>query len=169
MQSLRATPALLAILLSIPVSTWWFASVSLAAPLPGPLLVPLSLQVLTTFFGLQITCLALFAPLWIAGNCNLSENRSDVIGGAVDIISFLLPTFPLVVMLGLATGVSFALLATIQFIVFTLGSAIAFVARFAGSRVVDPDNQRLLVTAIGVIGAACIWSSHAIGLQWVLS
>ena len=169
MQSLRATPALLAISLSIPVSVWWFASLSLAAPLPGPFLIPVSLQVLTTYVGLQVTCIALFAPLWITSNCNLSEHRSDVSGCAVDIISFLVLTFPLVVMLGLATGVSFASLATIQFIIFALGYGVAFVARFAGMRVVNPDNQRLLVTAIGVIGAACFWNLHVAGLQWVLA
>jgi len=163
------TPALLAILLSIPVSIWWFASLSLVTPLPGPSLIPLSHQVLTTTIGLQAACVALFAPLWVTGSHNVTEQRSDTIGSVVDIISFLFPAFPLLVMLGLATGVAIISIAMSQLVVLALGTAVAFVARIAGARVADPETQRILITGIGVIGAACFWTAHAIGLQWVLS
>lgn len=169
MRSPGIAPALFGILLSIPVSTWWFARLSLETPLPGPPLIPLSLQVLTMYIGLQATCIALVAPVWITGSHSRSDRTSDAAGGLVDIISFLLPTLPLLVMLGMATAVSFALIATSQLIVLILGFAIALFARRTMTHVINPESRRLLATSIGVLGAAGVWALHTAGLRWLLA
>ena len=169
MQSLNATPSLLALTLSIPLSVWWFSQMSMMSPLPGPGLTPTSLQALLVFLGVQVSCLCLFGPLWQMADQRSPEPHPSVIKSMTDSAAFLLPTLPLLAMLGYATGVSLARLGATQVFIFAIGTAVAVVARLALMRISSPDAQRLVVTSIGALAATVAWSSRSNCFQWAIS
>ena len=167
MQPLSATPILLTLIYSLPISVWWFAQLSMLSPLPGPALAPVSSPVLQTLVVVQILCLCLFVPMWILHDSAQAGPRSPKLRYSLIIASSVLPAWPLIVMLGLATGVSFASLATTQVLAVTIGFIVATVATLGRKLVATVELQRLINTSVGAIAAACAWLLRDSYLHWL--
>ena len=167
MRALKLAPAMLGLMCSLPISFWWFARLSLVSPLPGPQLAPLSLEALQVLVSLQLLILCLFAPLWLLHDSSLFKGRSGVLRGATAIASTLLPVWPLIAMLGLASGVSFSGLLTTQIVILVSGLAILALATVARALFHSVESQRLILTSFGVVAAFVAWSLRAIWLQWL--
>ena len=167
MQPLSATPILFTLIYSALISVWWFAQLSMLSPLPGPALAPVSSQVLQALVAVQIFCLCLFVPIWVLHDSKQAGPRSFSLRYSLIIASSVLPAWPLIAMLGLATGVSFTSLAATQALAILIGLAVASVAALGRSLATTIDLQRLLSTSIGTIAAASAWLLRDSYLQWL--
>lgn len=167
MQPLSATPILFTLIYSSLISVWWFAQLSMLSPLPGPALAPVSSQVLQALVAVQILGLCLFVPMWILHDSKQAGPRSSRLRYPLIIASSLLPAWPLIAMLGLATGVSFTSLAITQALAIGIGLAVAIVATLGQNLVATVELQRLINTGIGALAAACAWLLRDSFLHWL--
>ena len=165
MRALKLTPALVGLMCALPISVWWFTQLTLVAPLPGPALAPLSREVQTVLVSVQLLVLCLFAPLWVLNDARLCNGRSGALLAAATIASILLPAWPLIVMLGLASGVSFSALLATQIVIALAGLVIVAIASVARAVFDSTESLRLILTGLGVAAAFAAWSLRASWLQ----
>jgi hypothetical protein len=167
MRALKLTPALVGLLCALPISIWWFAQLTLVSPLPGPALAPLSREVLTVLVSVQLLVMCLFAPLWVLNDARLCNGRSGALLAAATIASMLLPAWPLIVMLGLASGASFSGLLTAQIAIASAGLVIVAIASVSRALFDTTESLRLILTGLGAVAAFIAWSLRASWLQWL--
>lgn len=167
MRALKLTPALVGLMCALPISVWWFARLTFVSPLPGPELAPLSLEVLTVLVSVQLLVMCLFAPLWVLNDARLCNGRPGALLAAATIASMLLPVWPLIVMLGLASGASFSALVTTQVVIALAGLVIVAIASVSRAVIDTTEALRLILTGLGAAAAFAAWSLRASWLQWL--
>jgi hypothetical protein len=167
MRALKLTPTLVGLMCALPISVWWFAQLTLVSPLPGPALAPLSREVLTVLVSVQLLVMCLFAPLWVLNDARLCNGRSGALLAAATIASMLLPTWPLIVMLGLASGASFSGLLITQIVIASAGLVIVAIASVSRAAFDTTESIRLILTGLGAVAAFAAWSLRAFWLQWL--
>ena len=165
MRSISLTPPLLALSITIPVSVWWFAQLSLVSPLPGPTLAPMSLQALQTLVSFELACLCLFGPLWILSP--RIDSGSTLLSNSIAVISFVVPPLPLLGMLSYASGSSLLSLAFAVLGVAAVGVAVLGITQLVLRQAGTSEAQRLAVTCSGALAAVAVWSSRSVWLHWI--
>jgi hypothetical protein len=154
---MSATPALLTLTYLIPVSTWWFTQLSVQPSSSGLF----SLRVLETLLITQLLCLSLFLPQWI-------ESKDEIRQHATSIAASLLPCWPLIALLWLATGVSVLALVVWQVVAVVIGLAVALVALALQRFRVDDEPLRLMQSSLGLVAATFVFVTSADWLQWAV-
>jgi len=136
-------------------------------PLPGPGWAPFSLEVLQVVIIVQITSLCLCGPFWSRRNPRPANLRTTTSNNATVVVSALLPAWPLVALLGLASGVSLMSLATIEGFAAAVGVVVINTASFAEKTAVTAEARQLIRSSIGATAAFCVWLLRNSWLSWV--
>lgn len=140
MRRLSPIPAVVTLLWLVPAGTAWLAELSMMSPLPGPALAPASLDALHVVLLAQCLSLVLFAPQW----------------QAAAVPTALLPAWPLLALLGYATGVTLITLMITQ--LFAAAAGLLVVAVTAPlRRPAGGDTLRLARASAGLVAAAIAW------------
>ena len=140
MRRLSAIPAVVTLVWLLPAGAAWFAELSMMSPLPGPELGPASLDTLRLVLLAQLLALCLFAPQWQANAVAAS----------------LLPAWPLVALLGYATGIPAPTLVGTQIGIAATGlliTALTAPLRRPGGG----ETAQLLRAAAGTVAAGIAW------------
>ena len=160
MRNVSATPAVLTIAYLVPVSIWWFAQTSLLLQASNPVFVPFSINVLQTLSVVQILCLCLFVPHWVRPQLGMTHD-------ATTIATSLLPAWPLVAMLGLATGIPATALIATQAVAASIGLAVAGIAMVVQRLRMSAEVLRLSQACLGLAAATLAWLLRSEWLQWL--
>ena len=152
-----ATPALLTITYLIPLSIWWLTQLFVFSPAPATAVTSLSLQALRTLLLVQLLTICLFAPHWA---------KSRVVRNGSEIAASILPSWPLIAMLWIATGVSAAGLGSSQLLVAIVGLALLAIAHHVHRVAGRHEVARILNTSLGLIAAMLAWLFSDTWLQW---
>jgi hypothetical protein len=155
---MRVTPAVLTLAYLIPASIWWFTQLSLMPTSTGQL----SLQALEALLLTQVLFLCLFVPLW-------TRPTADIKQGATAIAAALLPSWPLLAMLSLASGVTVLAMVASQTVLAVVGLIITSIAMILQRATGAAEPMRLVRVSVGLIAASVALMTRAIWLPWVTS
>lgn len=144
----------------VPLSAWWFGQLFVLSPVTSPAVAHLSLQAVQTVLVAQVLCICLFAPHWIEPDSSIANNGSTVAAS-------LLPAWPLIAVLWLASGVSVAALAGTQLLAGGIGLALILIATGVRRSAARGEMLRMLQTSLGVTAASIAWLLHETWLQWL--
>ena len=154
-----ATPAFLTITWLIPLSIWWLTQLFVLSTAAATVVGPMSLQALHTLLLVQLLSVCLFAPHW-------AHPKSLIVRNGSEIAASILPSWPLIAMLWLATGVSAAALGSTQLLVAIVGLALLAIAHHVRRVAGRHEVARILNTSLGLIAATLAWLYSDKWLQW---
>ena len=157
---MSATPAFLSIAYLMPISVWWFVQISMVSQMPDPLWAPFGVRVLQTLIVVQLLCLSLFVPHWVKPKFDARKNAPSIVGS-------LLPAWPLLTILCLATGVSAAALVATQVATAGVGLLVAGAATLVYRLRLPHETLRLSQASLGLASAMLAWSLRAEWLNWI--
>lgn len=153
MPKLNAGPPLLTLIGIIPFSTWWIAQMLLLEHTAGPAIGEFSLAVLRTVVMAQVLGLCLFVPGWLA---EAPTTTTSVALGSVSIVlPAVVPAWPLIAVLGLASGAGAGQLVLAQLAVITAGTLAVFASGLL--RRLPDAGQPLAGRCLGLTLAAVAW------------
>jgi hypothetical protein len=155
-------PVLMAIGCVITVASWWFMQLSLLTDINAAAVGDVSLRAMRALLLLQLVSISLFAALWLSKSEAFAAAQSATI-----LLSAILPAWPLLAMLSLATGLSAVALAKTEMLVLGAGVLVTLFARAIQSVSVSAEAKRLLQSSLGLVAAAITWSFRAHWLQWI--
>ena len=167
MWKLAATPSVIAIGCLLPVSSWWFMQLSSLLGTNSPAIGNISLQALQALLLVQLVVVSLFSPQWAVESNEQSTQRFAFVRVAASVISSVLPAWPLLAMLSLATAVSATELATAEAMVLTTGFSVAFIAHVFQGLGLGAEVTRLSQIFLGLVAATVVWVFRLDWFHWI--
>jgi len=166
-RNLTATPGMIAIGCLLPVSGWWFMQMFVLGANPGTAAGNTSMQAVQAIVLLQFLSVSLFVPQVTANSHPASTQRFALPGLVAPVAAFVLPAWPFLVMLSLASGLSLRGFAAVEAGVLVVGLAVALLAR--GFRYLEPGAElnRLLQYFPGLVAAISVWIFRQDLLHWI--
>lgn len=169
MRSLAAAPGLVAMGYLIPVSGWWFTQLPGLLEKHSPSVAGISLQALQATLILQLIVVTLFSPLWSASRNEQPAWRNAIVTPGLSVALSILPAWPLLAMLCLASVAPFSKLAQVQVAVLAAGLAVALLARGFRNFEFGVEATRLLQAFLGLVAATLAWIFRHAWWQWAVS
>ena len=167
MWKIAATPAVIAIGCLIPVSSWWFIQVYGLLGTVSSAISIVSLQALQIMLLVQFLSVSLFSPHWAVESYEQSPQRIAFVRAGASIVSSVLPAWPLLAMLSLASAVSASEIANAEAMVLVTGLSVALVARaFQGLRL-GAEITRLSQSFLGLVAATLVWVFRLDWFHWI--
>ncbi len=167
MWNIAATPGLVAIGCLIPVSSWWFMQVSGLSQTTGPAIADVNLQAIHAVLLLQLLTVSLFSPHWAAASHDQSSQRIAAVRIGASVISSVLPAWPLLAMLSLASEVSAGEFVTAEAVVLATGFSVALIARAFQSLSFSAEITRLSQAFLGLVVATLVWVFRFDWFHWI--
>ncbi len=167
MWKIAATPAVISIGCLIPVSSWWFIQLSGLLGTVSPAIGNISLLALQALLLVQFLVVSLFSPQWAVESNEQSSQRFAFIRVGGSVISSILPAWPLLAMLSLATAVSATELATAEAMVLTAGISVAFIAHLFQYLGLGAEVTRLSQIFLGLTAATLVWVFRLDWFHWI--
>ena len=164
---IAATPGLVAIGCMIPVSGWWIIQLSGHLEKHSPAIGNVSLQAILAILLLQFLSVSLFSPYWAAESHEQSPHRFAFVQTGVSVISSVLPAWPLLAMLSLASGVSASIFGKAEAVVLATGITIALIARSFQELNFRPEITRLSQSFLGLVAATLVWVFRFDWFHWI--
>ncbi len=162
MRRVNPLPALMAIACLIAVASWWFMQLSLLTSTNAAAVGDISLLATRALLLLQLLSISLFAALWLDKNDAFAAARS-----AATILSAILPAWPLLAMLCLATGLSAVALIKTELLILGVGLLVTLFAHAIRNGSLGAETSRLLRSSLGLVAAAITWTFRDEWLQWI--
>ena len=167
MWNIMATPGLVAIGCLIPVSSWWIIQLSGHLEKLSPATGNVSLQAIQAILILQLLSVSLFSPHWAVESHQQSPHRFAFVQTGVAVISSVLPAWPLLAMLSLASGVSASKFGKAEAVVLATGVTIAMVARSFQELNFGAELTRLSQSFLGLVAATLVWVFRFDWFRWI--
>ena len=164
---IAATPGLIAIGCMIPVSVWWFMQLSGHLEKHSPAIGNVSLQAIQAILILQLLSVSLFSPHWAAASHAQSLRRFAFVPTGIAVISSVLPAWPLLAMLSLASGVSAIKFGKAEAVVLASGITIALIARSFQELNLGAEATRLSQSLLGLVAATLVWVFRFDWFHWI--
>ena len=152
MLNVPAAPALLTATWLAPLMAWWLLQVMALPPGAAAAFEVLSATAIRTLLALQIFGIGLVA----AHSQPLARPAGLRDAAAVPLVG-LLPAWPLLAALGMASGSSTGKIVLSQFLAAFLGMALVLASHYVVARCPEPATARMLRSALGLCAAAAVW------------
>lgn len=153
MRSVIVAPVFVAVAVSIPVATWWLLQLPGLSPVASTGALGASTQALQVLIVLQLLSVCLLYRYWMHSMSTIALT--------------LIPTWPLVAMLGLAAGAPLTEIVVSQLLLL----AIAFVLTLGAARLDkllrEHSAKDTLHAIVGIGAAALAWSFRSDWLGWL--
>jgi hypothetical protein len=167
MRNVAATPGIIAIGSMIPVSGWWFVQVNVLIDTFSVGIGHVSVQALQALLLLQCLSVCLFVPHWVTTTGEVSSQRRGYWQIGLPVLFALLPAWPLLAMLVLASGASAGQVAMAEVLFLASGLVVALVARIVHNLGMDAEITRLLLGTLGLVAAALVWWFRIEWFDWI--
>lgn len=164
---MTTAPGLVAIGCMIPVSGWWLLQMTTTINGGGTLNSYSSIQAVQTLVLLQVLTVTLFAPIWATTMEDRSPAKIVAARIATPVFSAVLPAWPLLAMLWLASGIPVAAFAILEAGVLAAGVALGFIAVAIRRPQMNPEMTRLVPVCLGLTSATIAWVLRSNILGWL--
>ena len=166
MWKVAATPGLIAIGCMLPVSIWWFIQASMLLATHSPAVSDVSLQAIHAMLLVQFLSVSLFSPHW-QGESNEQSPQITFARMGTSVMSFVLPSLPLLAMLSLASGVTTGKIARAESSILVTGLCIAVIARVVPRLSLGAEFSRQLQYFLGLVAAMLVWVFRHDWFHWI--
>lgn len=167
MWKIAATPGLVAIGCMIPVGSWWFAQLTGLVKIHSPTIGDVSVQAIQAMLILQLLSVCLFSPHWAAGAYERSPQQPACVHIGTSVIAAILPAWPLLAILALASGVSASQTAMGEASLLAAGFALALFARAFQNQRISAEISRLSLGILGLVTATLAWLFRLEWFDWL--
>jgi hypothetical protein len=161
-----ATPGLIAIGCTIPVSSWWFIQLTGLIDSYSQAIGDISVQAIHTMLILQFLSVCLFCSYWAAEPYDQSSRRPALLQIAPSVVATVLPAWPLLAMLSIAGGLSAGQVIMAEASLFFAGLAVALIARAIHKLLLSTEINRLLTSVLGLASATLFWVFRTDWFDW---
>ncbi len=168
MWNIAVTPSLVAVGCLIPVSGWWIIQLSGHLEKFSPATGAVSMQAIQAILLLQLLSVSLFSPHWVTESHQKSPHRVSFGQTGVSIISSILPAWPFLAMLSLASGIPASKFGKAEALVLATGLTIALIARSFQNLNVSAEVTRLSQSFLGLVAASLIWVFRIDWFEWIV-
>jgi len=159
---IAVTPGLVAVGCLIPVSSWWFMQID---GLPAAGIDNASLQAVQAILLLQFLSVCLFSPQWAANS--QSAQRFAFVEAGASVAAFVVPAWPLLAMLALASEVSAGEFAVAEAAVLITGILIASISQGIEHLALGKETTRLSQILLGLVAATLVWVFRPEWFHWI--
>jgi hypothetical protein len=162
-----ATPGLVAIGCTIPVSSWWFIQLTGLIDIHSQAIGDVSIQAMHAILILQFLSVCLFCSYWAGESHDRSSRQPALVQIAPSVVATVLPAWPLLAMLSIAGGISASQIIMAEASLFTAGLAVALIARAMHNLNLNTEINRLLPSVLGLASATLFWLFRTDWFDWV--
>ncbi len=117
---------------------------------------------------LQLLSISLFSPYWVTESHEKSPHRVSFVKTGVSIFSSILPAWPFLAMLSLASGIPASKFGKAEALVLATGLTIALIARSFQNMNVSAEVTRLSQSFLGLAAASLIWAFRIDWFEWIV-
>ena len=168
MWKIAVTPSLVGVGCLVPVSGWWIIQLSGHLEKVSPATGDVSMLAIQAILLLQLLSISLFSPHWVADSHEKSPLRVSFMQTGISVISSILPAWPLLAMLSLASGMPVSKFGKAEALVLTTGLTIALIARSFQHLNVSAEVTRLSQSFLGLVAASLVWAFRVDWFQWIV-
>lgn len=167
MRHLTFLPALIAVGCLVPVSFWWFTQMFVLAGNVGTATHSQSVQAVQVILLLQFLSISLFAPQFVTDAKRESTQQIKLQELSLALAAFVLPAWPFLAMLQLASGRPPGHFAQAEVAVLAVGLAVTVVAHGLRRCNFGSEISRLSQNFLGLGAASLVWVYRQEIFMWV--
>lgn len=168
MPGIAMTPSFVTIGCLLPASVWWLSLLSGHFQIYNPAIGDINLQALQIILTLQLVSVSLFSPFWATDTDAGSAHATALTRAMISTTSAVLPAWPLLAMLSLASGVSAGKIGKAQVLVFFAGIAMTLFAYGLRQLKLTTETRHVAVSLVGVVAAILFWVFRLDWFRWVV-